>query len=78
MLAAAIIFTAENSQYEKSIICTAEKFATTPKRAEAFIKNAIESDARHNDICCNFVNSCKKENLVSDFINYVIGVIAEK
>lgn len=78
MLAAAIIFTAENSQYEKSIICTAEKFATTPKRAEAFIKNAIESVARHNDICYNFVNSCKKESLVSDFINYVIGVIAEK
>ena len=78
MLGAAIIFTAENSKYEKSIICTAEKFATTPKRAEAFMKYAIESAARHNEICCNFVNSCKKESLVSDFIKYVIGLIAEK
>lgn len=42
------------------------------------MKNAIESAARHNEICCNFVNSCKKESLVSDFIKYVVGLIANK
>ncbi|MGN0574403.1 MAG: sporulation initiation factor Spo0A C-terminal domain-containing protein [Ruminococcus sp.] len=78
MLATAILFTAENSQYEKSVVCTAENFATTPKRAEDFMKNAIESAARDNEICSNFVNSCKKESLVSDFIKYVIGLISEK